>query len=168
MFRAAWQGALAGFVGTVAMTVVLRRVLPRLLPPTAHRGFLPVRVMEGLEKKVPLPRLRPRARRIVTLPAHYLYGMGAGAAYGLLAPRTARRQPGVAGAAWGLLVWGVSYQGFLPAAGIVPRTTDRPPRQWVVPLAAHVAYGLGTAYALEALRVSPGGADPDPRPRRSR
>lgn len=43
------------------------------------------------------------------------------------------------------------------AAGIVRRTTDRPPPRRVVPIAAHLVFGLATAYAYEALSAEPDG-----------
>lgn len=157
-FAAPLKGPIAGLTGTVAMTLALRRVLPRLLPARAQRGFLPDAVTRGLERRLTgRQRLRRHQRRVATIPAHYAYGAGAGLGYGLLRAASPGTHPALLGSAWGLAVWGASYQAWLPAAGITPRTTDRPPPQWIVPLAAHLVYGMATAYAFEALAAEPQG-----------
>ena len=157
-FAAPVKGLLAGVTGTVAMTLALRRVFPRALPPAAQRGLLPERVVEGLERRITGElRMEPGTRRVVTMPAHYAYGAGCGVAYGLL--RAALPDAGIAllGAAWGLAVWAGSYEVVLPAADVVPRTTERPPAEWIVPIAAHLVFGVATAYAFEALSAEPAG-----------
>lgn len=147
----ALKGAVAGVTGTAAMTMAMRRVLPALLPRPARREFLPGRVVAGLERRLTgRHRLDPAERRVVAMPAHYAYGTAAGMGYGLLRSRFRDAPPGLLGTAWGLAIWALSYEGWLPAAGIAPATTERPPRQWVVPIVAHMVYGLATAYAWEA------------------
>jgi hypothetical protein len=157
MIREVTKGKLAGFAGTLAMTIALRRVFPRLLPPPARRGFLPQEVVLGLERKLPV-RLRRQQRRPLTQVVHYAYGTGAGGFYGLAMTRLHGAPPLLTGAGFGLAIWAGSYQGWLPAAGILRGTTDRPPQHWLVPIAAHLIYGVVTAYAYEALSTEPVGA----------
>lgn len=157
-FAAPLKGLFAGITGTVAMTLALRRVLPRLLPRPARPDFLPELVVGGMERKLMgRRRLDRHTRRVATMPAHYAYGAGAGLGYGLLRAGAAGAPPALLGTAWGLALWAASYQGWLPAAGIIPATTDRPRPQRVAPIAAHVVYGLATAYAFEALSAEPAG-----------
>jgi hypothetical protein len=157
MIREVTKGKLAGFAGTLAMTIALRRVFPRLLPPPARRGFLPQEVVLGLERKLPV-RLRRRQRRPLTEVMHYMYGTGAGGFYGLAMTRLHGAPPLLTGAGFGLAVWAGSYQAWLPGAGILPATTDRPPRHRLVPLAAHLVYGVVTAYVYDALSSEAVGA----------
>ena len=157
-YAAPLKGLFAGITGTVAMTLALRRVFPRFLPPSARRGLLPQRVVEGVERQIAgRHRLGRRARRVATIPAHYGYGATMGLGYGVLRAAAARTDTALLGSIWGLVVWAGSYQGYLPAAGIVPRTTDRPPRQWIVPIGSHLVYGIATAFAFEALSAEPQG-----------
>lgn len=157
-FAAPLKGFFAGISGTVAMTLALRRVFPRVLPRAAARPFLPDLVTGGMERKLTgRRRLPPHTRRVATMPAHYAYGAGAGLAYGLLRAAAAGAPPAVLGSVWGLAVWAASYQGWLPATGVTPATTDRPPAERIAPIAAHVVYGLATAYAFEALSAEPAG-----------
>lgn len=152
------KGLLAGVTGTVAMTLAMRRVAPRALPPAARRGLLPERVVEGIERQTTgAPRLPRHARRQTTMPAHYAYGAAAGVAFGVLRALRPHAPPVGIGAAWGLTVWAASYEALLPLLGIVPATTSRPPAEWIVPIAAHVVYGVATAYAFEAFSAEPEG-----------
>jgi uncharacterized membrane protein YagU involved in acid resistance len=49
-----------------------------------------------------------------------------------------------------LLVWLVSYLGWIPAANILPPATDQPKRRNALMIAAHVVWGvsLGSVFAL--------------------
>ena len=159
-YAAPLKGLVAGLTGTVAMTLALRRVFPRVLPPPApdRRGFLPEAVVTGLEKKLlGKKRMREHTRRQATMPTHYAFGAGAGLGYGLLRALADRANPALLGAAWGVAVWAASYEGWLPATGITPATTDREPRRWINPIAAHLVFGVATAYAFEALSAEPEG-----------
>lgn len=152
------KGFFAGTTGTVAMTLALRRVLPRVLPPAGRREFLPELVVRGFERKLTgRTRLDRHARRVATMPAHYAYGAAAGVGYGLLRAGAAGASPALLGMLWGAAIWAASYQGWLPAAGITPATTDRPPAERITPIAAHLVFGLATAYAFEALSAESAG-----------
>ncbi|GGK97107.1 hypothetical protein Sme01_35470 [Sphaerisporangium melleum] len=82
--------------------------------------------------------------------AHFAFGAGCG---GLFALALARREPRVAaGVAYGLAIWAVSYQGWVPGLGIMPPVhRDRPGRQAIM-AAGHVVYGTALALALHRLR----------------
>jgi hypothetical protein len=71
---------------------------------------------------------------------HFGFGAAAGAAFGVVAPRPMiARVP--MGMAYGAAIWAVSYMGWVPALGIMPRADrDRRDRQAVM-LAAHIVYG---------------------------
>jgi hypothetical protein len=72
--------------------------------------------------------------------AHLAFGATTGAAFGLLA-RGAGWARVLEGIGFGLLVWHVSYRGWLPALGLMPHADeDERGRRWTV-LAAHGVYG---------------------------
>jgi hypothetical protein len=167
MIREITKGKLAGFAGTLAVTMALRHVFPRILPPPARRGFLPQELVLGLERRLPA-RLRGRQRRPVTMLLHYVYGTGAGGFYGLAMTRLHGAPPLLTGAWFGVAVWAGSRHAWLPGPGILPATTDRPPQHRLVPIAAHLLYGIATAYAYEALSTEPVGAALPRRRRRGR
>lgn len=82
--------------------------------------------------------------------AHVAFGAGGGAAFAVLHRRLRLPVPVVAqGVAFGLAVWAASYQGWMPALGILPPASDDRPGRRRAMIAAHVVYGgvLGGAEA---------------------
>jgi len=80
--------------------------------------------------------------------AHLAFGAGGGIGFGLL-----RRRGGVAtgvlqGVVYGSVMWAVSYLGWVPALGVMPRADrDRPGRPQVM-LVAHWIYGAALGILL--------------------
>ena len=103
-------GAIAGVVGTAAMTAAMR-ALHRRLPP-AERYPLPPR--EIIERVVP-EGVSEQTRRTSTIASHFGYGAGMGAVFAL-APVD---KGTLTGAGYGVLVWAGSYLGWIPSAGIL-------------------------------------------------
>jgi hypothetical protein len=167
MIREITKGKLAGFAGTVAVTMALRHVFPRVLPPPTRRGFLPQELVLGLERRLP-ERLRRRQPRPLTRLLHYVYGSGMGGFYGLAMTRLHGAPPLLTGAGFGVAVWAGSGHAWLPGTGILPATTDRLPQHRLVPIAAHLLYGIATAYAYEALSTESVGTAVPRRRRRGR
>jgi hypothetical protein len=132
-------GAVSGAIATAVMSVVMlvaRRVgLMSELPPheIASRAVdrTPARDDAG-----------PTERRGLGWMTHFGFGAGAGALYALL--RNVVRTPGPAwfhGAGYALGVWFVSYMGWAPAFGLMPRADrDEPGRQPAM-VVAHLVFG---------------------------
>jgi erythromycin esterase-like protein len=126
-------GALAGMVGTAAMTVAMR-ALHRSLPPQ-HRYPLPPR--EIVQEVLPEPaehRIAEDHRQSLTMAAHFGYGAATAALY------AAARPPPSAGvgALYGVLVWGASYLGWLPGAHILKPATQHPGRRNALMIVCHL------------------------------
>jgi hypothetical protein len=151
--EAALAGALAGVAGTAAMTVLMNPGLVGLLPNRWRPDeFVPRQVVQWAQVVTGRPAaLTPREEGAAASIAHLGYGASMGALYGLLRPHLRELPPAAAGAAWGLLVWTAGYQGWMPAAGVRPRTTDQPPTKWPVPIGNHVVFGVVTALGYERL-----------------
>ena len=96
----------------------------------------------------------PEERTGAMVGSHLLYGAGAGAIYGALAAR-APLPAATAGTGFGLVVWAAGYLGWLPAAGIWPRPWRQPAGDALVPVAAHLVYGLALGIGERALRPRP-------------
>jgi hypothetical protein len=130
IFGQAVRGALAGVAATGAMSAFLYAA--------QHAGALrkqpPRIILESLAPELPPARSRP-----LSLAAHFGYGAAGGACYALLTrviPRNA-----VTGAVFGLAIWAASYEGWLPALGILPPAhRDRRSRVKTM-ITAHVIYG---------------------------
>ena len=54
----------------------------------------------------------------------------------------------------GLSVWAVSYQGWVPALGILPKASEDRPARPAVMVAAHVVYGAVLGALEQRLRRS--------------
>jgi hypothetical protein len=81
--------------------------------------------------------------------AHLGFGAATGALYAL-APRVG--PPVLRGVGTALGVWAVSYQGWVPALGILPKASEDRPARPAVMVAAHVVYGAVLGTLEERLR----------------
>lgn len=135
--EAALEGALAGAVATVPMSAVMyaakRAGLMGQYPPVVIADA----VLDALGV-----RRDEETDEVVATIAHLGFGAAAGALYG-----AARRHADLPIPAWcegigfGLLVYAVSYNGWIPAVRILPEPEhDRPGRQPSMAV-AHVIYG---------------------------
>ena len=133
-------GAIAGLVGTMAMTSAMRR-LHRRLPPRRRYPLPPREIVDVLAGPP------GEAAKDLTIVAHFAYGAGCGALLGALNPRM---KP-LSGAAAGGAIWLASYMGWIPAAGILRPATGHPAPRNALMVAAHFAWGWSTAEAMREL-----------------
>lgn len=145
-------GALAGMQATGTMTAMLgaaqrigllgrfppKKIVDRALAATGKRH-----------------RTSKPARHALTALAHVGFGMAAGALFAVIYRRT-RDLPApaaVQGALYGAAVWALSYQGWVPALGIMPPPErDRPGRPAAMFL-SHLLYGAKLASGLQARSI---------------
>lgn len=117
---------------TAAMTYLHKQ------SPFNRPSPLPPRVIaERALSAIGMPR-RARRSQVATWTAHFAYGAAAGALYGPLSDRA--RGP-IAGIAYGLLVWAVSYLHLMPASNLFPRPPAPSLRRTLTMVAAHVIWG---------------------------
>jgi uncharacterized membrane protein YagU involved in acid resistance len=83
---------------------------------------------------------------------HVAFGAGAGAAFGVVAPRVSVPTLPL-GIAYGAAIWGVSYMGWVPALGIMPPADDDRRGRQVVMFVCHLIYGAALG-ALAGRRAS--------------
>jgi hypothetical protein len=133
-------GAFAGFTATGPMTVVMAAARETL--PTPDQYPLPPRIVtERAAREADVAhRLTEPERTAATTAAHFGFGTGAGAIYGVLAPHLPFH-PVVNGVAFGLGVWASSYLGWLPAAGLHPPATHESTGRNAMNVASHVVWG---------------------------
>lgn len=151
------RGMLRGFgAGIVATTTMSGAML--VLQRAGLLGRMPPRVLTdrtvsrlGLRRKT-----SRRSRRGLSALMHFAFGGAMGAAFEIARTAIAARRgraapPGArigAGVAFGALVWGASYAGWIPALRLMPwPSRDRPARPMSM-LAAHGIYGATLAAAL--------------------
>lgn len=140
-------GACAGLIATAPMTGVMKLLHRRL--PFWERGALPPRRITttitrqlGINKKLDEPEMT-----MAILVSHFGFGAVGGALYAPLAAK--RREPAaIKGAAFGILVWAVSYLGWLPASGLLQ---ERSPRRHTMMIVAHLVWGIVLGMLTEQL-----------------
>ncbi len=147
--RRAALGALGGAGGTVALTV-FRKVLAAagVVEKTA-----PEQVVGKLESLGLLESWTPAARRALTVAAHFAYGTGIGAAFGLLRrERDDLATETAVGGALGVLSWGLNWTVVLPLLGAhVPPWKQRSILV-ALPILDHAVYGAVWGVLNRALR----------------
>ena len=143
------NGALAGLAATVALSG-LRQAWSKmgLVFDTA-----PMQVVARVEEMGLVDDLSPSGRRLLTAFAHFAYGAGTGAAFGLL-----RREKGgpaeeaAVGSALGVLAWGAGWSSWLPLTGVHQAPwTQKTPRV-LLPVLDHAVFGA--AWGLVNLALS--------------
>lgn len=123
-------GAEGGAAATVTMSAFLAAAtLLRLLRTEPPRLIV----------RAALPSLPPKAINGAALAAHVAYGVGMGAGYGVMVPKWVRNP--VTGVGYGVLVWAVSYAGWIPALGIMPPPWRDRRNRAVTMFLAHLVYG---------------------------
>lgn len=133
-------GAIAGFVGTMAMTRAMRR-FHRELPREERYSLTPREIVDATAAPSDEPA------KDLTTAAHFLYGAASGA---LLGAARAPVSP-LSGAAAGVGIWLASYMGWIPAAGILKPAARHPARRNLAMIAAHAMWGWSTARAMREL-----------------
>lgn len=150
-------GALGGTLATVPMTVVME-VLFRRLPSNLRYPLPPREVTMAVAHRAGLAgRMSEQTRAGTSLTAHFGYGLLTGALY----PLTTRRRPRhplLHGSLYGLVVWALSYFGWIPALRLLATPLRHPPPRRRLMIAAHLVWGA--AVALVTFRL----VEPEPRP----
>jgi len=146
------ERALAGVIGGVAATLVLSGLREAWTRLGLVFETAPQQVVDRMEEVGLLEGWSPGARRVLTVVAHFAYGLGTGTAFGFL-----RRERGgpveeaSVGAALGLLAWGAGWASWLPLAGVHRAPwTERTPKV-LLPVLDHAVFGAAWGLAYWAL-----------------
>jgi len=147
------RGTLAGAAGTAVMTLMMRKAAPRMIPAEMRPDeFPPKRVVEWAEEQAGQPHALSESQEMqAAMGAHFAYGASAGALYGLLRDQADGIPAPVAGMLFGVGLWAISFEGWMPAGGVQQATTEKPLKKWPMPIMAHMVYGVTTALAYQAL-----------------
>lgn len=132
------QGALAGTIATLPMTIFMRSAWKWL--PEREKFALPPRL---ITRKVirPARDLSERQQTALTMLLHFAFGGAAGLIYGLVEEKIPAHHT-VKGPLAGMVVWTGSYLGWIPALGILPSATEHPWRRNVLMIVAHLIWGM--------------------------
>ena len=134
-------GAIAGFVGTAAMTAAMSR-LHRALPRDERYPLPPRELVEPLAPTAPDGTVKDLA-----LAAHFGFGAGAGALIAAAAPRLG--PAGWSGA--GVGVWALSYLGWAPLLMGMEWPHRHPARRNALMIGVHLVWGAVAGLTLQEL-----------------
>lgn len=142
------RGAVAGLLGTAAMTPVIGiGAIGWGKPPS------PAQITANVERKTGVDET-PRDDPGFTpewLAAHLAFGTGWGVAFALARPWLPASNV-AAGLLWGGAIWVLNYGGLLPALGLYPRPSRDKKWRELAMIAAHGVYGATVAEAAAKLR----------------
>lgn len=145
------RGALAGAVATAPMTILME-AMNRSVPRGERKPLPPRQITESLAERATTGR-NPDGTSLdaATMAAHFAFGAGAGAAFGLM-PDRVRRRPFLAGVGFGLALWASSYGGVLPAFELQRRPDRRSGWRNATMIAGHVTWGAVLGLVEKELR----------------
>ena len=98
----------------------------------------PDQIVEAVAAKAGTTPPTPPAKGVVVWLAHFAFGAAMGALFRVLRPNPRPAE----GVGFGIALWGVSYQGLLPAARLFPPATQDDRRRQAINVLAHAVYGL--------------------------
>lgn len=112
----------------------------------------PTQVVDRAEEVFATDEFRPFTRRVLAATAHTAYGVGAGAAFGLLRRRVGGAgEEAAVGSSLGILAWGAGWASWLPLAGVhSPPWEQRTPKV-LLPVLDHAVYGAVWGLVFRAL-----------------
>ncbi|MBW3636585.1 MAG: DUF1440 domain-containing protein [Armatimonadetes bacterium] len=143
------SGALAGFAATAPMTLVM--LVFHRWPRHEAEPLPPQQITEEIAERTGLEsHLDENRLTVATGAAHFGFGAAGGAVYGLLADKIPL-PPALKGAVWGLMVWSVSYLGWIPAARILRPATQHSAQRNGLMIAAHLVWGVAMAFLAETV-----------------
>jgi hypothetical protein len=144
-------GAGAGAAATAVMSALMLGARSARLTPQLPPALI---AEEGIEEVTQRPA-REVPEAVIASIAHFAFGAAAGAVFAgatSLAPRLSAGANVGGGVAFGSLVWLVSYQGWVPALGIMPPASRDDPGRVATMLVAHWVYGAALGGLLARQR----------------
>lgn len=149
LLRAAMNGVFAGGIGTTTMTVFMRGTQWVGL---YHQDLPPTKITRAATNILGVKhRVSSRQETVLTGVAHWAFGMAGGALFGVISQKIARVPRWFSGLVFGLLVWGISYLGWVPALGILPQPWNQRGTHGLMPMLAHVIYGVTVGTVVDRL-----------------
>ena len=166
MFRGALAGAIAGIIGTWAMSEAQRLwtlAVDGSAPSSAggrhdardwqerseHHNSNELAAQTAARYVIGRPLTRGELRIAAPL-VHYTFGAAMGAVYGAYAQRQKSRRTGTA---FGAAVWLGADEIAMPALGLSGSTADRPLEMHLQSFAAHMVYGAATELVRRPLQA---------------
>ncbi len=135
--KSLWKGLVAGLVAGAVATAA-KSIAEKLYPPRTHGEPNPP---EALAEKVAGHQLSHDTKVVAGEAIHWGFGIGTGAAYGMLAeyyPAATSKE----GASFGLVLMSLTHETALPAMGLAAEAEDQTAREHTSEAASHILYGV--------------------------
>jgi putative membrane protein len=135
--KSLWKGLMAGLVAGAVATAA-KSVAEKLYPPRTHGEPNPP---EELAEKVAGHHLSHDTKAVAGEAIHWGFGVGTGAAYGMLAeyyPAATSKE----GASFGLVLMSLTHETALPAMGLSAEPEEQTSREHTSEAASHILYGV--------------------------
>ena len=144
--------ALVGAVGGAGGTLVLSALRGVLKKANIVFDTAPTQVVDRFEEVFAADGLSPNTRRVLGATAHVAYGVGTGAAFGLLRKECGGAgEEAAVGSSLGILAWGVGWSSWLPLAGVHSPPWDQQTPKVLLPVIDHAVYGAAWGVIFSAL-----------------
>jgi uncharacterized membrane protein YagU involved in acid resistance len=134
------QGAAAGLIATIPMTLFMRFAW-RQLPTNEQYALPPRQITRNFFGPWRFWRMSRGKQAALTLALHFLFGAATGSLYGILEDKVPV-QASIKGLLAGMVVWAGSYLGWVPMLDVMPPATRQPWRRNVMMIVAHLIWGL--------------------------
>jgi uncharacterized membrane protein YagU involved in acid resistance len=139
---------MAGIAATVAMTIAMDAMFRHLRP----RERYPLPPRELTERAAEIARVKHKASENALHTATLISHFGFGAATGMLYAYSAKRGAGIgSGIAYGLVVWTISYLGWVPGLRLLSPASQHPSTRNALMIIAHVVWGSVLGCAVQRL-----------------
>lgn len=153
--RRLFKGAMAGLVATIPMSISM--LIGWSLLPRREKYPLPPRLLtEEITERAGIEgRMSETELTSASVLSHFGYGALAGSTYAFL-ERKIPLASSLKGSVAGLLVWGLSYLGWVPALKILPPATEHPWRRNLIMILAHLVWGVTLGEVTQKLMIREG------------
>lgn len=141
-------GTAAGFIATLPMSVAM--LIMENWFADSWQPLPPKEVTDEALHAIGLDELENKHPNKVTVAAHFSYGAAVGALYPLL--QSLPLPTLVSGMLYGLIVWGTSYLGVLPALGLIEPVDERPRDRNLLMIIAHLVWGASLSAIYTKLK----------------
>ena len=143
---------LAGMLGGAGATLVLSGLrwawrMTGLVFDTA-----PTQVVDRVEEVFTTEGFSPGTRRVLAAVSHVAYGVGTGAAFGLLRrERGGKAEEAAVGSSLGILAWGAGWASWLPLTGVHSPPWEQKTPKVLLPVIDHAVFGAAWGLIFSAL-----------------
>ena len=149
--RSVVKGMLAG-IAAGAVATAAKSLAERVYPPRTEGQPEPPDVLaDKVAATVAGHQLPPGSKAVASETIHWVFGIAAGAAYGVLAEfypaATSRR-----GVSFGMTLMALTHESALPAFGLSAAPGDQTPREKTSEMATHMVYGLVAETVRQTVR----------------